>query len=56
MFLSTAKWYMKNLVRILFWSIKESGDILDNLKLEISMRQVRLHLIYLLFTLLYLKF
>ena len=38
----------------LFWSIKNSGEILDNLKLEISMRPVCLLMIFLLFTLLYL--
>ena len=38
----------------LFWSIKNSGEILDKLKLEISMRPVCLLMIFLLFTLLYL--
>ena len=38
----------------LFWSIKNSGEIYINLKLEISMRPVCLLMIFLLFTLLYL--
>ena len=38
----------------LFWSVKNSGEILDNLKLEIPMRPVCLLMIFLLFTLLYL--
>ena len=38
----------------LFWSIKNSGEILDKLKQEISMRPVCLLMIFLLFTLLYL--
>ena len=38
----------------LFWSIKNSGEILDNLKLAILMRPVCLLMIFLLFTLLYL--
>ena len=38
----------------LFWSIKNSGEIYINLKLEISMRPVCLLMIVQLFTLLYL--
>ena len=38
----------------LFWSIKNSGEILINQKLEISMRPVCLLMIILLYTLLYL--
>ena len=38
----------------LFWSIKNSGEILEKLKARFSMRPVCLLMIFLLFTLLYL--
>ena len=48
----TVKRYMRDPVKNFFWSIENSGDILDNLKLEVEMQPVCLLMTFLLFTLL----
>ena len=54
MLLSTAKGYRKYPVRIFFGLLKNQVKYLINIKLEISTGTVCLHMIFLLFTLLYL--